>query len=896
MFSSMQATQATQKEIFKNTTRVEGSILQAMASTSHSLQDDIKSLAEKLDDLRLDSVQQTVAQFTESHRDLLEHLSSRLDSIFAMHTDFRAHSDESQLAATRQNILDSLHFSQISDRKDHIPKSYNETYLWILEPKRLETPRYDDFIAWLGTPSSNSRIYWVHGKIGAGKTTLLRFLEDNLAFQHMLPWANGASVVRASYFFWNAGNKMQKSTGGLLRTLLTQLFEDTPDLISQVVQPKKWQKASLTGDHTIDWTDSELRDCLREYISYAGKSRKVFLLIDGLDEFDGTDEAREDLIDLLMASVAHENVKICLSSRPWNIFRNAFGSCPQLKLEDLTHDDISAYVRQQLYENRRFQKLMQYDVAAANGLVASLIRKAAGVFLWVRLVVKQLLKGLRDGDSIQALSIMIHDVPADLDDYFLRLMESIEPQHRKEAAELLQLALYYENEFVSLHTNSLLDFSFVEEGKPDFALDPSYDFSNLDFLNLDAMAFRLESTMRKLTSRCMGLLECHHDREMEKLARFQEDDDEGSIEMDSSYPYMRSDEIHVPISNTKLPDEKEVLTIANLTVEVLHRSLRDFLLTPKAQTLLHQYTHGPYDTRMFFRNARLVQLVALNKVEEGFFNSKIGLASYILSTLAVPIYRETSSAAAVATIMRPVIENSVQFDSARSISGWYVSCVLGTWHEENSTFSTLAIDFGLHSYVLAHLTPQSVQSKRGRPILDYILRPRFATEGLHICVGYTSPDLTLLSTVLGFGADPNCIYRSVSVWGLFLCFIADHFRRLTSVVAFDGEAYMEALKIMIQNGADILLPEKWLLDAAALDGFLLFFEDEWLDETPDESLRRRFPHAVPVIQRSLQSDAFYHVIDLLEHFCNHFGLSLDPLKAVIQQQHQYGASVMEGLR
>ena len=891
-----------------------------MASTSDSLQGDIKSLAEQLNNVCLDSVQQTVAQFTASHRDLLEHLSNRLDSIFALHTDFWALSDESQTAAARRSILDSLHFPQIRERRDHILKAHNETCQWILEPKQGETQRCDDFISWLRASSSESRIYWVSGKIGAGKTTLLRFLDNNLSpFKHMLPWANEATVIRASCFFWNAGNKLQKSTTGLLRTLLTQLFEQTPDLIPRVVQLRKWQTACLAGNHVIDWTDSELQDCLREYILYVTKSRKVFLLVDGLDELEGTDEAREDLIDLLVASAAYENVKICLSSRPWNIFQDAFGSCPQLKLEDFTYNDISAYVREQLYGNKRFHKLMQYNTAVAEGLVASLISKAAGVFLWVRLVVKQLLKGLRDGDGIRALSKKVEEIPADLDDYFMRLMESIEPQNRKEASELLQLALYDEDEFISLHSNYLLDFSFIEEGKPDFALHPFYKFSVLDFADTGAMVFRLESTMRKLNSRCMGLLECHGDADQVfQLRKFQEEsDDVASTPTDFGYlrslechgeahqvfqlrkfqeesvdeastltdfEYLRSNKINVPLDAAELLDNSKVFAMTNLTIDFLHRSLRDFLLTSKVQTLLHQYTEGPYDARMFFRNARLVQLVALNKVETDLF-AAVGLASYILSTLTVPGYRDTPSAAAVATIMRPVIENLVRFERTEKISGWYICCVLRSWHDEDSTFLTLAIDFGLDSYVRAHLTPQSVWSKKGRPILDYILRPRFAKGRSTMCVGNQLPDSALLNAVLGFGADPNQKYQGVSIWALFFCFITDHFQEETLDGTFIEEAtYFEALKIMIQNGADVLLPRNWLSDNA----YFSAFRANWLDDVSDELFGRRFPNIAPAIQGSTRNDTFYAVSDLLELFRDRFGLSLDTLKTLVLQREAQG--------
>ena len=657
----------------------------------------------------------------------------------------------------------------------------------------------------------------------------------------------------------------------MFRSLLTQLFEQTPDLISQVVGLKRWQTARLVGNHVIEWTNSELQECLQEYILCATRSRKVFLLIDGLDELDGTDEAREDLIDLLVALAINEDVKICLSSRPWNLFQDAFGSCPQLRLEDLTYNDISVFVRDQLYSNRLFDKLMRYDNVAAESLVASLISKAAGVFLWVRLVVKQLLRGLRDGDSIRGLSKKIEEIPADLDAFFMRLMESIEPQNRKEASELLQLALYDEDEFVSLHPNCLLDFSFIEEGKPDFALEPSYNFSELDFANMGAMAFRLESTMRKLSSRCMGLLECHDNVdgyfELSDLRTMS--DRESSTTTDHRYT----------IDAGELLDYFEVFPTPDMTVDFLHRSLRDFLLTPKVQALLHRYTQGPYDARMYFRNARLVQLLALNRVGAGP-NIAVGLASYILCTLTVPDYRETPSAASVATIMQPIIDSLVQFPATQE-SYWYLCCALSSWHVESSTFLTLAIDFGLNSYIRSHLTRQSVQSKKDRPILDYILRPRFGKARTTGCVGNQMPDSAFLNAVLELGADPNEKYQGVSIWALFLCFIADDLGRIPDISSIDVRAYSEALTITIQNGADVLLPESWLSDVCYFEGYCAC---NWLDDTPDERFSRRFPKILPTIQGSARENTIYSVSNLLEHFSEHFGFRLGTLKALVQQR------------
>ena len=362
----------------------------------------------------------------------------------------------------------------------------------------------------------------------------------------------------------------------------------------------------------------------------------------------------------------------------------------------------------------------------------------------------------------------------------------------------------------------------------------------------------------------MGLLECHGDVdeyfELSDLRKLS--DRESSTTTDPRY----------------MIDVGEVLPTPNLIVDFLHRSLRDFLLTPKVQALLHRYTQGPYDARMYFRNARLVQLLALNNVGANP-NIAIGLASYILCTLTVPDYRETPSAAGVATIMQPIIDSLVQFPATQE-SYWYLCCALSSWHVESSTFLTLAIDFGLNSYIRAHLTRQSVQSKKDRPILDYVLRPRFGKARTTGCVGNQMPDSALLNAVLGFGADPNQKYQGVSIWALFLCFIADD-GSIPHTSSINVRAYSEALTIMIQNGADVLLPESWLSDVC-------YFEEysacNWLDDTPNERFSRRFPNILPTIQGSTRENTFCAVSNLLEHFSEHFGFRLGTLKALVQQR------------
>jgi hypothetical protein len=51
--------------------------------------------------------------------------------------------------------------------------------------------------------------------------------------------------------------------------------------------------------------------------------------VDGLDEFFGKPA---DLIDYLKSVAVLLNVKLCVASRPWPVFEDAFDQCPSLRL------------------------------------------------------------------------------------------------------------------------------------------------------------------------------------------------------------------------------------------------------------------------------------------------------------------------------------------------------------------------------------------------------------------------------------------------------------------------------------------------------------------------------------------------------------------------------------
>lgn len=878
-----QATRAAQNELYEQSSLAERRILSAVASSSNQLQGDIKSLSKQINNLSLDAANQAMEEFTALHGDVLQRLSACTNSGFQPEKGHFAYANPQDLSLAYDNIMNSLYFPRITERQEQVPEAYRKTYRWILEPRPGGTLPWDSFDSWLRDPFSESRIYWVHGKIGAGKTVLLHFLAENLDFgMHMLPWAEEAAVLKASYFFWSGGNKLQKSVTGLLRTLLLTTFEQIPEVLPKVVPLRKWQTAGSEGKHNVEWTESELLTCLKDTVSLGGKSRRFFILLDGLDEIEGPNESRTGLLDLILDLASTGDVKICLSSRPWNIFKEAFGKCPQLKPEHLTHSDIESYVTGQLHGNRRFQRLSEYDEISAKRLVEKIIFKAAGVFLWVRLVVRQLLQGLRDGDGMSVLNDKLDGVPEDIENYFATLLESIEPSNRAEASKIFQIALYSEDNFVSLHSTCLLDFSFVEQRSLQFALSGFNNIQELNFTKKAAIAFRLGSTLRKLNSRCLGLLECHED--MDKSSAVQEfhlgDDLEMAQERDNEE--QSEGKSHLLSNAAADLDESSALKAAGWTVDFSHRSVRDFLLNPKMQSWLHQYSQGRVDVRLYMLNARIAQLVALNEVNT-YSTTAIGLASYILCCIATPAYRETAIAMKAATKIRPVFENLVVEKVANLVQGFYIDCVLRSWHYEKSTFLTVAIDYGVTSYVHRHLTPQSLQSKEGRPVLDYVLRPRFVRcSSVSMYVGNQLPNLELLRTTLEFGADPNQTYENVSVWALFLCGVSDYFQDPGMCVTIEEErASIESLGLLLKHGTDLLLPRDWICGRHYYD---TCYQHGWLSEDEGGYIERRFPGAGPAIRENKGQTTCYLVSDLLESLGTHLKLSIDVVKSLALQR------------
>ena len=499
---------------------------------------------------RNDTVQAKAQALQAANSDETAIATPSWEDMEELSTNISSLADQVRLSATDQMLLRSLWFDYRHRRQENVESAHEKTFRWVLEPSSPV-----NFENWVRCQSG---IYWIKGKAGSGKSTLMNFLlTHHQAAESLRSWAGAKELVTASFFFWNAGSSLQRSQEGLFRSLLYEIMIQCPDLIRTVCASKAEMFRPFVKE--IDpWTREELWHAIGQLREQSGMRARFCFFIDGLDEYDGDPD---HIIGVLESLRSWPDIKLCISSRPWNEFIDAFGrpSDPQLALEDLTREDIEVYVRDTLEENSRFKTLRVRDNRSQD-LVQEIVDKAQGVFLWVRLVVKSLLTGLRNADRISDLQRRLQDFPETLEKYFGHMIASVEPIYRGQTAQAFTYALKTRDPL------SLMTYSFLDEEDLDHLVA-----ARPNPLTRQDIISRQDDMRRRLNGRCKGLLEV------------------GAVDVDS-YDDLSS----------------------GPRVEFHHRTVRDFLLTKDMQDMLVKNLEPGFEPIARICKALVAQVKALD--------------------------------------------------------------------------------------------------------------------------------------------------------------------------------------------------------------------------------------------------------------------------------------------
>ncbi|EXJ73697.1 uncharacterized protein A1O5_03459 [Cladophialophora psammophila CBS 110553] len=558
----------------------------------------------------------------------------------------------------------------------------------------------------------------------------------------------------------------------------------------------EWLHASRRPIHWVSGKpEVEMIEVLSRVVRHLGTSKRVLLFIDGLDEHDGSDDQRQEVLELLHTLTKVENVKACVASRPYNIFRDEFHDCPQLRLEDLTKDDIRLYAQSKLSENPHFWRQQKREPQLLQKITEEITRRARGVFLW-------------------HLFRELENIPLDLDEYFRRIFESIERPYRKEASIILQTALYSIGSEIArtcLPGNSLgfefllIHLHFLERSE-DLYFAANQGLYDVDFECPQESREFLESLERMLASRSMGLLET----------------DSGT----DYHPH--------PFYGTKLRP--------GMRIEFLHRTVRDYFAGRAARDLLHQHTGGPFDAHMFQCNLMVTNMRTFALPYQLLSYDLTSMTPFLHQILVRPELPGGEEAAfilfetMVELLNEPgcTLRHGVQYDTALWLSLPVAKTALENWADDYSNALSLGIQIGWRSYVKARLTA-TIQEKEGRPLLDYALR------SCHNMI-WIPPHHDILHSLLILGPGPDAFIHgdyNVPIWAYFL----ESPQFMTSL---DYAACPEVVRTLMMHGIRTMVTvagESHVPET--LYSFLDVLPSLWFyDETPPYDVFKRHPRCL----------------------------------------------------
>ena len=685
-----------------------------------SLDNDIKTIIRVLEEDKLDTALQDHAELMARCSEKRDHRVSRrrrtsnapstedikprlpLDPLLTqVKNNYETNSRDEPVSSKHIAILKLLRFRQMEDRLEEVAPAHRKTFEWIFRDDGETTP-WSNFVQWLRADRPPGP-YWVRGKAGSGKSTLMKYIGSHPQTRTaLLEWAGNVELVTASFFFWNLGTTMQKSLLGLLRSLLHTVLDMHPEF-SSLVFPELWQ---MLGEKRADLSPLSLSEIKRAFARLTTAERtpyKICFFVDGIDEFEGDHTE----IASFFTNLCSPNVKTIVSSRPIAACIDAFGECPLLRLEDLTYPDIKIYVNDNLRKHKNMIDLVLDEPTKAPVLVEDLIEKAAGVFLWVKLVVKSLVDGLQNGDHISDLQRRLAMLPPDLEDLYRHMLGKVVPLYREQASQIFQIV----RQGMAIRDQPLktLVLSSAEQ-------DPiSCLRAGIQDLSAEKALQKCKAMENRLRSRCCGLLEVR---------------DKSSIGMKRVLPGLS-------LTSSHSSSERDLATI-NSEVQYLHRTVAEYLHRQDIWTELLQLTVGTgFNVHQCLAHACLFKLKNMPSEEI----SREDMWSWTRNFVAC--YRATETTTGFAQVevvdeLDRVMKHHWAVGKGWGQNHWFDrlpdACAKTTETPKMSPFRSIfsfAVRVGLSRYVERKLELQGpdLLVTHGRPLLKQALGPQLPESG-----------------------------------------------------------------------------------------------------------------------------------------------------------------------
>lgn len=397
-----------------------------------------------------DTLQTTLVDIQKQSNDLIKQVSFvkvKLDEVVDSHDGWLQQisklrklletSHQTMEQIKHHQILKAIAFHDMRMRRHQIGnvELAENTFEWMVKDETLPPSHphlKQSFASWL---KEGKGIFHITGKPGSGKSTMMNFLANHPETRkHLKKWArNGNQIVIASMYLWNPGSVQQKSVDGVYRSLLYTILNDQKDLIPHAFS-NLWNTSNeelLMSQHHLEISSKEIETTLRNLITDSSQGYEYCFFIDGLDEIEDESKSNFSFATELYNWARYQNVKLCLSSREERPWTNYFEGFPKLRIHLTTEQDIRKMIDNYLLHDRH---LKTFPATESERFVTRFVDMAEGVFIWVKLVLRELEESLNYELPLSTLYHVLETLPHGLNEFYDSIMRRI-PKREKSLAD-----------------------------------------------------------------------------------------------------------------------------------------------------------------------------------------------------------------------------------------------------------------------------------------------------------------------------------------------------------------------------------------------------------------------------------------------------------------------------
>ena len=284
---------------------------------------------------------------------------------------------------------------------------------WVLREPVVES--------WLDD-SLESRVVWFNASPASGKSILATRIINHLASTNHL----------CQYYFFKFGDQTKRSTSAMLRSLAFQIAKHIPNYWHNLLELSMGGLRLEKADTALIW-----QRLFESVLFTIETSQPLYWVIDALDEA----ESPKILLDLLRTvASSRTTIRILIISRKTEPLVLAFdrlsGRLPVHLLEKGAHDfnsvDIQTFVNEEI-KHMRGSKELKEQVASR------VVTRASGNFLWVRLVLEEVLSCHTE----EAIQETLDEIPSDMTDLYRRMELAIMNNSKKGDKSLARTLLQW---------------------------------------------------------------------------------------------------------------------------------------------------------------------------------------------------------------------------------------------------------------------------------------------------------------------------------------------------------------------------------------------------------------------------------------------------------------------